>query len=120
MLILAREKRGFVKALCKPETWSMPVSLGGSEMVKINICCDPWVPDLPSHLPTLKTGMLVERRINCVGDLICASSNTCGRKALSAPSLKKTAIAILQIILPANKLPDVPRWLLNSKGAYSV
>lgn len=95
-------------------------SWGGRDGRRINLWCDPWVPTLDGYTPQLRPGALVDRRINFVRDLINADTNTRKKNLICSLFDEESATAILQIKLPSQRPPDLPRWLLSSKGTYSV
>lgn len=62
----------------------------------------------------------MDRQLNRVCDLINPQFN-CRKEYLIRDLFEhSTAEAILNISLPPSPQPDVPRWILNSKGTYSV
>lgn len=63
---------------------------------------------------------MVERHINYVSDLINPVPHSWKELLIRALFEKESAAAILKIPLPPRCQLDVPRWLINSKGVFSV
>lgn len=86
----------------------------------VNLWCELWIPDIPDFLPKLKEGAPVNRHLNWVSDRINPQFH-CWKENLIRELFEHSAAeAILNISLPSSPQQDVPRWILHSKGTYSV
>ncbi|KAB1207370.1 hypothetical protein CJ030_MR7G017447 [Morella rubra] len=93
---------------------------GVKDGVRLNIWCDPWVPDLPGFVPKLKTGTLVDRHINYVRDLIDEDTHEWKENVIRDLFDDSSSEAILSIPLPPARLVDTPLWIHSPSGSYPV
>ncbi|KAB1227842.1 hypothetical protein CJ030_MR1G001676 [Morella rubra] len=91
---------------------------GVEDGARLNIWCDPWVPDLPGFVPKLKPGALVDRRINYVRDLIEEDTHEWKENVIWDLFDDSSSEAILSIPLPQTRLVDTPRWIHSPSGSY--
>lgn len=86
----------------------------------VNLWCETWVSDLVNFLPLLAKEIVVDRHLNKVSDLINPHSHSWKEDFIRDIFEENSAQAILSINFLPTPQPDVPQWILNSKGTYSV
>lgn len=83
----------------------------------ISIWCDPWVPGIPCFIPRLKMGIVVDRRLNRVCDLINDHEN-CWKENLSERCSKSPRLRQFWVY-PCICLKRMP-FLVFGKGSLFV
>lgn len=87
---------------------------------QLNIWCTPWVPGIEHFKPKLRMGILVDRAINYVKDLMLSTSLVWDAQLIRSIFEPPSAAAILDISLPSQPGVDCPKWIRDPSGVLST